>query len=234
MATILSKALKSVDWTVNVDLLCSNDALAERIQACNMRLAVWGRQIEKTEAGTPSLSFVREMQHAGHHAACLIGLALYKPAAASMRTVLECALYHGYFRVHIAELATLVRDDKYYVSKKEIIDFFNKHQPGFIAVQSKLGFVSHLEAWYSKASAIVHGQIPGAWSKGKGISEFVPDELLAENAILHFEELVMLVQDLFLCTIAQEHWSNFSTEAKKFILKGMPGETKTLLKLDAA
>ncbi len=87
-----------------------------------------------------------------------------------MRSLVECALYYAYFRSHPEELATLVRDAKFYVSKKEILSFFAKHAPGFAERQVVLGYSSRLDAWYSQTSSIVHGQIPGTWSNGTRLS----------------------------------------------------------------
>ncbi|MCC4608650.1 hypothetical protein LL967_12300 [Xanthomonas campestris pv. zinniae] len=234
MSGKLKAALQAVDWNKNSAFLCDDDAVSRRIENCNMRLAIWGRQLESIEAGTASLSFVREMQHAGHHAACCIALALYKPAAGAMRSALECALYHAYFRTHPSELSTLVRDDKYYVSKREILGFLNNHQFRFDELQKKLDLTGRLEKWYSKTSAVIHGQIPGVWSNGIQVSEFVHDKKIVEEVVKHFEEGTLIIQDLFLCSLAQEMWQNFSTTAKKFITAGMSGERKTTLKIDSA
>lgn len=234
MSKKLLEALGSVNWNENAAWLNKNPKFAERIEVCNGVVAIWAMQIERAELGNPSLSFVREMQHAGHHAACCLGVALYKSAAGAMRSMLECAMYYCYFRTHASELQTLVRDDKYYVSKKEILDFFKKHVVDYQPKQEKLGLVARLEHWYSKTSAIVHGQIPGAWSQGGSVSEFLHDSNLMAEAIQHFEAGADLVRDIFLCTIAAEIWAGVSTPAKKLILKGFAPDIRSILKLDAA
>lgn len=234
MSGKLTAALTSVDWNKNAAWLQQHQVLASRIEACNTLLALWSRQIERTEKGNVSLSFIREMQHAGHHAACCLGLALYKPAAGAMRSMLECAMYYCFFRTHFSELETLVRDEKYYISKKEILDFFKKHIAGYQKKQDKLGFGVRLEHWYSKTSAIVHGQIPGAWNQGVSVSEFLHVESLLTEAVSHFEFGTLLVRDLFFCTITVDTWAGFSTTSKQAILKGVPGDVKAVLQLDSA
>ncbi len=81
MANKLDVALGSVDWNKNVKDLCSSISIAKRIENCNLRLAVWSRQLELVEATNPAIAFMRELQHGGHNVACTIALALYKPAS---------------------------------------------------------------------------------------------------------------------------------------------------------
>src|SRR5688572_17504673 len=136
MGVHLGAALKAVDWASNVDALCLDADLANRVEACNMRLAAWARQIETIEKGNPALAFVREMQHGGHNVAACVALGLYKPAASSMRSLVECALYYSFFRHHPAELSSLLVDDRYYVTKRDILDFCKIHVRNFKARQS--------------------------------------------------------------------------------------------------
>lgn len=234
MATKLINALQSVDWNKNIAALCAQEALCARIEACNLRIAVWANQIELIEKGNAALPFIREMQHAGHNVACSIGLALYKPAAASMRSLVECALYYTYFRTHPSELQSLVLDEKYYVTKREILIFYSKHVRDFNERQNILGFLEQLENWYSLTSAIVHGQIPGEWSNGASVVEIKHDYEILEKSISHFEKAANLVQNIFLCTISSQIWGFVETDAKIHICKGMPGTIKASLRLDAA
>lgn len=227
-------ALSSVDWEDNAAWLSGQPELADRIEACNMLIAVWSKQFEKIEASTPALSFVREMQHSGHHAACCLGLALYKPAAGAMRAMLECALYFCFFRSHFSELQTLVRDDKYYITKKDVTDFFKKHVVDFNKKQEKLNLLLRMDKWYSKTSAIVHGQMPGVWSQGASVTSFVHNDTLIAKAVEHFECGTLLIRDLFLCTVASEIWHGVSTTAKTSLLKNVPADVRAVLKLDAA
>ena len=106
-----------------------DDEATAKIAAANLRLAVWALQLENADAGNPALSFVREMQIGGQHVTALVALSLYKPAAARIRSVFECALYYTYFRTHPSELQTLIRDPEYFVDKQELIDYHKKHWP---------------------------------------------------------------------------------------------------------
>jgi len=229
----LGAALGAVDWNLNVKNLCSSVSIANRIEDCNFRLAVWARQLELIEAANPAVAFVREMQHGGHNVACTLALALYKPAAASMRAIVECALYYSFFRSHLEELGTLVRDPKFYVAKKEILAFFSKHVQGFSERQAVLGYLQRLDGWYSKTSSIVHGQIPGTWSNGTDVSGIAHDNQILAMAVGHFEAAVGLVQDTFICVMPWT-WGVMESQAKAVFTKGMSGRVKAALGLDMA
>src|SRR5262249_21019388 len=149
------------------------------------------------ETGNPALAFVREMQAAGHHVAALTALALYKPAAAAMRSMLETALYYTYFRAHPSELATLVRDPRFSVDKTDVIEFHNQHTPEFVTHQQKLGLVARLEQWYGAISAITHGQIPGTWVDHRSLSDVKLIQATLKIVVSRFSEGEEVVHRLF-------------------------------------
>jgi hypothetical protein len=233
-ATKLATALTSVGWDDNVSEFLKNSAAVETIAKANLRLAVWCRQFEDVDKLNPALCFIRELQVAGHHVAASTALALYKPAAASMRTVLETALYYTYFRTHISELSTLARDFTYFVDKGDLLEYHKKHTPHFVRLQSTLGLVTRLNKWYSTISAIVHGQLPGKWIEHRALSEIKCNGATLDLAVDSFKECEDIVHRLFLCTVAQELWDGFSSPAKKSLTAGLSGKTKTALRLDNA
>ena len=53
-------------------------------------------------------------------------------------------------------------------------------------------------------------------------------------AIEAFIEGVDIVHRVFLCTVAQQLWDSFSSDAKKKLLAGLHGDEKKILKLDTA
>lgn len=228
----LEKAMKSVDWNQNVEAFLKNPDLTSKIDKSCLRLAVWARQLENIDSKNTAITFVRAMQLSSHHAVATMGLAIYKASAASIRGVVENALYYTYFRSHPIELASLVRDSQYYISKGEILTFHKLHTPAFSKSQEKLGLLSRIENWYSTISAIVHGQVPGTWVDQKGIADTATNISTLELAVNEFCEGEKIVHELFLLTIANEHWDDFSPSAKKSLLTGMPGDHKSLLKLD--
>lgn len=230
----LEGALKAVNWNDNVATFLAASAVVEVIAQCNYRLAVWSGQFEANDKGNSALPFVREMQAAGHSVAALVALGLYKPAAASMRTVLETALYYTYFRAHTVELATLVRDAKFFLYKQDLLDYHTLHTPGFKDLQAKIGLVGDLNAWYSRISALVHGQIPGGWSQHKGLAATAHDPAVLPEVGREFVQCESVVHRLFLCTVGRELWGGFSHPAKKQLIKGVTGDIKAALGLDAA
>lgn len=204
-----------------------------RLEAASLRLAVWSKQFEMIDSGNPAICFVREMQTAGHLAVSATALACYKLAASGMRTMVETALYFTYFRTHPVELATLLRDDKYHVTKQEILEYHSAHTAGFDTIQKKYPLGSVLNPWYSRMSAVIHGQIPGAWHTQSGIGDIKKNNDLLLTVTEEFEQCVELIDRIFFSTAGRELWQSFSTTAKKHLLHGMPGEMKVAFSLDA-
>lgn len=230
----LVTAMGSVDWNDNVKKFLDLDNAVEGISQANLRLALWAREFESIEHKNPALCFVREMQISGHLVAVSTGLAIYKSAASAMRAMLETALYYTYFRTHEVELATLLSNPKYYISKTEVLEFHSLHTPDFTRIQGKLDLVGQLTPWYSSISAIIHGQIPGKWNQQRSISGLVPNLELQSTVIAEFQKGENLVNRLFLCTAGRELWDYVNPAAKKVFLRGLSGEVKDELGLDAA
>jgi hypothetical protein len=232
--TKLAAALGAVDWPKSVATLLADTDAAQTLASTNLRLAVWARQLESADHGNPALSFVREMQIAGQHVTVLIALALYKPAAASIRTVLETALYYSYFRTHPAELRTLARAEGFYLEKREILEFHKRHTVCFSELQQKLGVLSRLDAWYGPMSSLVHGQIPGTWIEHTSLADIKPIKATQDLAVNAFVEGEAIVHRFLLCTVARDLWDSFSSQGKKQLLAGLHGEAKKALQLDSA
>lgn len=230
----LVRVLRAVPWLENIDEFGRLADFKVRSCRCLVRVAIWAKQLETADAGNPALSFVRELQIHGQYVATLLGVALYKPAAAGMRAMLDTALYYSFFRSHPIELATLVRTNSYYEDKGSILEFHRVHTPGFNDREKKLGLVSRLQASFAKVSAIVHGQIPGEWIAHHGLRNIAHDPPTLEVAIKTLEELTGVVSDLLLVTVAQELWSGFAKEARKKLTHGLAGDVKAVLGLTVA
>lgn len=228
----LHAALTGVDWAGNVSSFLADAEAVDKFASINVRLGIWSKQLEQADKGNPALSFIREMQSSGQMAVGLTSLALYKPAASAIRAMIETALYYTYFRVHPAELETLIRDESFYLSKSEILDYHKQHTRSFKSFQEKLGLIVRLEAVYSTLSAIVHGQVPGVWSATASFKGTVQNIKTQNEVLTRFVEGEEVVHRLFLCTVAPRMWDDFSSSAKKPILKGLHGDLKALLKLD--
>ena len=230
----LIAALSSVDWRSNVDAFGSLPDLTERLAKINYRLALWSGELETVDRGNFALGFIREAQTAGHHVACLMALALYKPGAASMRSIVDCVLQYSYFRVHPSELATLRRDERFFMDKKTILDYHRQHTDGFTEKQQALGLISRLDAWYSKTSAIIHGQEPGKWVTHRKVEEISFSKEVCELGIAEFEEAGQIVNRILLCTMEEADWRKVNQERKREFLKGLKGKEKNALGLTIA
>ena len=227
----LSAILKAIDWRENIKRSLSSGSTEAEIERATRRIAVWSNQLEILDQGNPALSFVREMQSAIQNSGLLISLCLYKASAASSRTLLETCLYYTYFRTHPSELATLVNDPKYYVSKGEIVDYHKIHTPCFKNAQAALSLVGNLESWYSKVSAVVHGQIPGAWNAHAALTEISFSEPTHALALATMLEGEQLVNNWLIATVAKELWAGFAPDAKAYLLKGLSGGLKATIGL---
>lgn len=222
----LSHALRAVDWKKNVDCFLSDIESGTKLAACNYRLALWASQLEIADSSNPALSFIREMQAQGQYVAALIALGLYKPASSSMRTTFEAALNYTYYRTHHVELATLVAEPKFYMSKTEILEYHSLHSPRFKKAAGKFDIISKVDKWYSTASALIHGQIPGQWLKHRDLSSVTHDKELQDCAVELFVAGEEIVHRLLLATVVDELWGDFSKESKKIITNGLTPEQK--------
>jgi hypothetical protein len=226
----LAPALTSVNWNALVQEFLLDDNSATIVYNGVQRVAIWSFEIQQCEAGNPALAFVREMQASALSVTATLALGLYKSAAASMRAIVESALYYSYFRTHPAELHTLSADGTYYLSRKEIVDYHKLHTRNFLRGQEKLGFLSKLEKWYSEISAIVHGQIPGVWTSGN-ISDTKYSPAVLSAAVEKLDEAISLVDHLFLTTVAPEVWESISPASKTKFTRGLSADQKLRLGL---
>lgn len=230
----LTKELKSVDWTRSVGSFLDEKALVEDINAACTRIAIWSRELEIADAGNPAISFIRAAQASAHHTVAACSLSLYRASAASIRSLVENGLYYTYFRVHPSELATLIRDPAFHVSRSDLVAYHKVHTPDFKVLQDKLGFIGKLDEWYGEISSIVHGQIPGSWIEHTGIGDIKHSSATLKIVVQQFCRGELILHELFLLTVGRQLWDRFSAPSKKFLLSGLPGEIKNALKLDKA
>jgi len=228
MKSTLAATLQSVDWVANVTAFLADKKIVEAIERGCHLVSVWNHEISFQDSENPALPFLQEMKASLFHVPACFSLGLYKPAASSLRAAVENALYYSYFHNHSSELMTLVRDDKFYISKKHIVEFHTQHTPDFKKNQSAVGFSVELEAWYSEISAIVHGQIPGVWTTPSlGMTSFNSE--LNRAAHREFTRAILLINNLFLLTIPEEIWEGFGSPSRQLFLKGMSGVKKRAL-----
>ena len=226
--------VQAVAWGQNILARPGAEASLDRVGNATGTIALWARQLETSCNGEAALSFVRAMHLEAMYAGIQIALALYKPAANAMRSMVESALYFSYFRTHPSELSTLVRDSAFFVDKAEILDFHKRHTANFIVAQNSLNLIGELNAWYSRMSAIVHGQVPGKWVSHMSIRSVSANDVFESEAADEFEIGVRLVNQFFLCTISQDShvWDGIDVGVRKVFLKGLAGPVKQALALD--
>lgn len=230
----LESEISAVDWNANVAAFLKDGSAAESLTKSALRLAVWSKQLEIADRGNPALAFVREMQVSSQSVAALTALALYKPAASAMRTMVETALYYTFFRTHSTELATLVRDQGYFLQKYDLVEYHKRHTPKFNELQNKVGLLQKLEEWYKYISSIVHGQLPGGWISHTSIAQIKLDGKILAIVVSRFVQAEELIHLLFLCTAGRDLWHDFSLNAKRAILTGMSADVKAAFELDGA
>lgn len=227
----LKSALQKIQWGQHVDEFVSDPSDLETIGNAAHRIGTWCNALSLVESGNPAVSFLAQTQVESHYIAALIPLSLYKPAAASMRTAFESVLYYSYFRSHTAELRSLVRDAEYYVSKNDIIDFHKTHTPEFRARQEAFGLISRINFWYSRTSAIIHGQLPGKWVTHSKLADLRPDAVTKNEALLEFSTAAEIISHFLLCSIDADCWSAIDKQSKQYFLKGISGSIKEKLNL---
>lgn len=227
----LEKALSSVDWTANVGVFLGLHDIPDIVAQSTVCLAIWSKQIEIADNGNPALAYVRAMQVCAQQTAALLALALYRPGASCMRAIIENALYYSYFRTHPAELRTIARTPTFYLQRKDFIDYHKLHTPDFAKMQGVFDLTNRLNNWYALVSSIVHGQLPNRWVKHTALAGTAHDEGTLQSAVETFVEGIDLVHAFFLCTIAQDLWSDFHIAAKRALLKGLTPSNKAVLSL---
>jgi hypothetical protein len=230
-ADSLKRALQKIQWKQNVDAFLQNASDLEALGNAAHLISAWCAALASAESTNPAVSFLAEAQVECHYVAALIPLALYKPAAASMRTAFESILYYSYFRTHPAELESLVRNAEYYVSKADILDFHKVHTANFKARQEAWGLISRINSWYSRTSAIIHGQVPGKWVSHRSLGDLAPVDATRLEAQKEFGVAAELINHFLLCTIDSERWSTIGKDMRQTSLKGVPGQMKAHLGL---
>lgn len=227
----LKRVLSGIDWQKHIDGFLAVDDAMELLAESVHRISGYCEALSSAEAGNPAVSFLAAAQAESHHVAALIPLALYKPAAASMRAAFESVMYYTYFRTHLAELATLVADPDYYIDKATLLEFHKLHTPQFKARQDAWGLVGQVNRWYSRTSAVIHGQLPGKWVSHTDFAQLQPVPETREEALAEFNETAELTRRFLLCSMDADRWTSLSAETRTEFLKGIPGPLKARLGL---
>lgn len=217
----LRSALSSVPWKEHVEQLCQDADTLRALADSSLQFATWCRALESAEAGNVALPFLRSAQVEMQFVAALLALALYRPAAASMRSLAEGVLYYSYFRSHPLELRSLSAGTGFYIDKNEILEWHRVHTPQFQGRGSALDFTGPFREWYSRVSAVAHGQIPGTWGSQTSLADIKPDSSVLEAAVKEYCTGTMLVHRFLLMTVEMDVWTRFQTSERAVLLSGL-------------
>lgn len=228
----LKAALNGVDSNARISEFIADAASTKAVAIQCERLSLWANSIILVEPNTPALPFLYEMQRSSHDIAALLASAFYVPAAGAMRSACETAMYYSYFRSHPAELTTLAASPEYYISKKEILEFHKQHSPKYSKHARDFGLPGRLDKWYSRVSAVIHGQLPGAWGRRLSLKDTKHEPKVLAVAVETFAEGVEAIHSFLLLTVGADLWGRFHQESKKALLKGLPAPKQALLGLD--
>lgn len=230
--SLLGDELGKINWVENVNSSLLNADLLGKVDVSAHKNAVWISQVFSAEQGNPALAFLTETAALSQQAPALACCCYYRSAVSASRAIVESALYYTYFRNHQAELATLLRDQNFYISKSDVLDFHKIHTENFNTYQSRLNFISSLDKWYKKVSSVTHAQVPGNLSGNLNLADLSFDKTLFDESISIVLEAWEIVNRLFFSTLSQDLWRVFSPDAKITLLKGMSGDTRKELCLD--
>jgi hypothetical protein len=226
----LADVLTTVDWNKIVTDSVAKSAFIGPATNCCKKISLFTHELIFQDAGNPATPFLQEMKASAFQVPACLALGLAKPAAGLMRSSVENALYYSYFRSHPSELRTLVVDEKFYLSRKSIVDYHLKHTPDFSTRAEKLGLIDALDNWYGSISAIVHGQIPGVWSS-KSLSDTASLGNDIRRAIRVFEQATKLIQAILLSTVPSQDWDGINPLNRKRLLSGLTAKDKRVLDL---
>lgn len=230
MAQDLRAILSGIDWNGSAREFTRQRRRPEAFEKGAKLISAWNYELSFFDRVNQANSFLQEMKASLFCVPACTALGLIKPAAASLRTGIESALYYTYFRNHPAELETLHRSDKFYLSKNEILEYHSIHSADFPYRQDALTLLSDLNQWYSYISAIIHGQIPGVWT-----SHSLPDigfESDGSAAVLkQFKAAISIINRLFLSTLERDVWEGLSSYGRQLFLSELDQATIRKLKL---
>jgi hypothetical protein len=217
LANDLRTILSNIDWNSNAREFTRQRRRPEAFEKGSKLIAAWNYELSFYDRANRANSFLQEMKASLFCVPACTALGLIKPAAASLRAGIESALYYTFFRNHPAELETLHRSEKFYLSKNEIIEYHAVHSADFSFRQDALALLSDLNQWYSYLSAIIHGQIPGVWT-----SHSLPDisfEGEGSAAVLkQYKMGISIVNRLFLSTLERDVWEGLSSFGRQLFL----------------
>ncbi len=234
MTKLLKQEILKIDWIQNRDRFLAQASDLNAIDEASTIFAFWAKQIETLEGSNSAIAFLRSAQASNFQAIATCSVGLYPASAAATRGIVEGVLYYSYFRTHHSELATLVRDRSYYVSRADVIEYHKRHTPEFKKCEQSLGLLSRLDNWYGGISAIVHGQIPGKWVSGASLGAITSSQVICSEVCSSIQSALQLAHELLLVTVGREFWERFESDTKVHLTKGLAQNVRGVLGFDKA
>lgn len=220
MPESLRDILSNIDWNASSAAFNKQRRRPDQFEKGSILISAWNYELCFYDRRNEANSFLQEMKASLFSVPACTSLGLIKPAAASLRTAVESALYYSFFFNHPAELETLHRDSKFYLSKTQIIEYHNTHSKTFSKRQNVLDLLPDLNSWYSKISSIIHGQIPGVWTS-HSLKETAYQPVETSAILQEYKMAVKIINSLFLSTIPREVWEGLSSHGRQLFLESL-------------
>ncbi|MEZ9432281.1 hypothetical protein AB4224_02850 [Vibrio lentus] len=230
MSNLLKETLLDIDWNEICKDATSNGEAYDKLGKDLELLNRWFSELINIHKDNDALPFIYEAHASANDFCAALSLGLYKLTATSIRTILESLLNFSYYKDHHRELKTLVTNDSFYLGKKEIIEYHKLHTPDFNERASELNTVDNLNKLYKEISRIIHGQIPGQWYTNPELKNKKHEQDTFELAVSYFNELVKIITQFHISSLADSEWSSMNFRSRNLFLKGLDGDKKLKLK----
>ena len=151
----------------------------------------------------------------------LAPFAFYRQSLISMRILLEDVLAFSYYQSHPVEFATSCTDPDYWISKKKMLEFHQRHTwKGKIDVE-RLGIVADFNRLYSTLSQVIHAQSTANVSIAQSFESFSYDTNQVDRVCSIAENTDDAVS-VFLSSVFWGLFPEFPPESQKIIIGGWP------------
>ncbi|EIA1590742.1 hypothetical protein ACP1UU_004483 [Vibrio alginolyticus] len=225
----VENAITSIDWNKIVSESMANKKQISVLESELEILQYWLRELINFHSKNRALPFLYEGHSSINDFSCAISLGLYKLSASSIRTILEAFLNFSYYKDHSVELTTLVKNNSFYLGKKDIIEYHKLHTLLFNERSEQLNTVDLLNKLYKEVSQIIHGQVPGKWNNCSKLDETSYQSEMLDATITMFSRLVKIINIFLISSLSDEEWNSLNVRSKSLFLKGLTSEKKLKL-----
>jgi hypothetical protein len=143
-----------------------------------------------------------------------------KTAKLLSRGIIENTLRHLYFSDHPIEFERMNREQKWYLSVGDLLDYSKLH-PVFLRTESKFDALSRLSSLHSDLSAGVHGRQVQDLEMRQALKKIAYSEAEANNLTRLVEECAQSA-NFVLATFHKDKLTHFQYEDRHIILQTIP------------